>query len=355
MPLSDRLAARIASLGPMRLSDYMETCLLDPEEGYYSRQQVFGAGGDFTTAPEISQMFGEMIGLCLAQTWLDQGAPRVFTLAEFGPGRGVLMADILRATNGVPGFHAALQLVLLEASPRLREVQKAALAGFAPEHIARPDDLPDAPLYLVANEFFDALPIRQFTRAGALWRESVIGLRDGHLTLGLSEAAPFPPLDHRVADTRAGDVVEICPAARAYLTPVAARIAHHGGAALLIDYGAGPSLGDTFQAMCAHQFVSPVETPGEADLTAHVDFVALAAIAQENALKCSAILPQGEVLSRLGITLRAERLAASLSGPALLAHQRALHRLTSPEEMGSLFKMLALVPKTAQLPPGFSP
>ncbi|MFZ1480323.1 MAG: SAM-dependent methyltransferase, partial [Paracoccaceae bacterium] len=161
-PLTRLLARRIRAGGPITLADYMTECLLHPEHGYYTTRPPFGAAGDFITAPEISQMFGELLGLALAQYWLDLGAPAPFTLAELGPGRGTLMADVLRATRAVPGFHAAAGLVLVEASPRLRRVQGDALAGFHPKWAGSAADLPQAPLFLLANEFFDALPIRQF-------------------------------------------------------------------------------------------------------------------------------------------------------------------------------------------------
>ena len=162
--LGDLIAARIAETGPISVADFMAECLLHPQHGYYATREPFGAQGDFVTAPEISQMFGELVGLCLAQTWLDQGRPDPFILAELGPGRGTLMADALRAAASVPGFREAGRVTLLEASPRLRKIQRAALP-VAPEFIDSVADLPDAPLYFVANEFFDALPIRQFVRA----------------------------------------------------------------------------------------------------------------------------------------------------------------------------------------------
>ncbi|MDO7631523.1 MAG: SAM-dependent methyltransferase, partial [Loktanella sp.] len=178
------LAQRIAATGPMTLADYMADCLMHPQFGYYATRDPFGASGDFTTAPEISQMFGELIGLCLAQTWMDQGAPAQITLAEIGPGRGTLMADALRATRGVVGFHAALSVHFIETSPTLRKRQAEAVPD-ATWHDSI-ETLPQAPLYLVANEFFDALPIRQFTRDKAGWREHMVGVQGDTLLMGLS-------------------------------------------------------------------------------------------------------------------------------------------------------------------------
>jgi SAM-dependent MidA family methyltransferase len=349
--LADLLAARIAASGPITLADYMADCLLHPQHGYYATRDPFGAGGDFTTAPEISQMFGELLGLSLAQAWLDQGSP-AFTLAELGPGRGTLMADVLRATRGVPGFHAAATVHLVEASATLRAVQRQTLGDHAVIWADSVQDLPeDAPLFLLANEFFDALPIRQFTRQGQGWAETVVGLREGQLTLGRSAPAPLAALAHRLADTKNGDVVELCPAAAPIISAIGARIAHNGGAAIIVDYGDWQSLGDTFQALKDHRFADPLAAPGEADLTAHVDFAALAAAAAP--ARTSRMMTQGALLDRLGIDARSTRLAQSLTGARLAAHQKATRRLTDPAEMGSLFKALALYRDTP--PAGFDP
>lgn len=348
--LLEHLRMRIAAEGPLSVADYMTEALWHPRWGYYATRDPLGATGDFTTAPEISQMFGELIGLALAQAWLDQGAPAPITLAELGPGRGTLMADALRATRGVPGFHAALNVHLVETSPVLRRAQTAAL-GEVTFH-DRAETLPEAPLFLIANEFFDALPIRQFQRTEAGWAERRVGVTDAVLTFGLAPPAPVPTLEHRLDDTRPGDLVELCPDARATLATVSARIATHGGAALLIDYGDWRSLGDTLQALKAHAPADPLETPGRADLTAHVDFEALADAAL---CRYSRLTPQGVFLERLGITARAEALANSLSGAALEAHIAAHRRLTHPSEMGDLFKVMALYPEGQMPPPGCEP
>ena len=216
------LAQRIAATGPMTLADYMADCLMHPQFGYYATRDPFGASGDFTTAPEISQMFGELIGLCLAQTWMDQGAPAQITLAEIGPGRGTLMADALRATRGVVGFHAALSVHFIETSPTLRKRQAEAVPD-ATWHDSI-ETLPQAPLYLVANEFFDALPIRQFTRDKAGWREHMVGVQGDTLLMGLSAPAPIALLEDRLSDTKEGDIVEHCPALPSmHLHPISPR------------------------------------------------------------------------------------------------------------------------------------
>ena len=349
-PLESLLRRRIAATGPMTLAEYMGECLGHPEHGYYTSQSPFGTSGDFTTAPEISQMFGELLGLCLAQSWLDQGAPARFTLAEIGPGRGTLMADALRATRIVAGFHAAARIVLIETSDKLRAEQKSALAAYPVDWADHAGALPDAPLYLIANEFFDALPIRQFTRHAAGWRETVVGLANGALALGQTEPAPVAVLADRVADTRPGDIVEVCPQAVSVVGEIASRIARHGGAALIVDYGGWHSLGDTTQALRQHKSVGFVSTPGAADLTAQVDFEALARAAQPCATRYTT---QARLLENLGIAARAARLAQALTGAARISHDAATIRLTQASEMGTLFKALALHPFTAAPPPGF--
>lgn len=350
MSLRALLISQIAANGPMRLDDYISTCLLHPRHGYYTTRTPFGASGDFITAPEISQMFGELIGLSLAQAWLDQGAPDAFTLAELGPGRGTLMADALRAGARVKGFSQAAQIILLEASHALRKVQADTLQGHAPRWVDTIDELPAQPTFIIANEFFDALPIRQFVRNGAHWRERQVGVQDGALAFGLGPAQPQPALSHRMADTKDGDLIEDCAAAAPILTTVTARIAAHGGGALIFDYGDWRSLGDTLQAVQDHAPTDPLSAPGHADLTAHVDFEALLAATQ--GCTASRITPQGVFLERLGITARAQALADNLTGAALDTHVAAHRRLTHPAEMGNLFKTFGIVPNGAAMLPG---
>jgi len=347
-PLAQLLAARIAATGPITLAEFMTEALLHPTHGYYTNATPFGATGDFVTAPDVSQMFGELVGLAIAQAWLDQGAPAPFILAELGPGRGTLMADILRATRGVPGFGEALRLHLVEAAPRLRAEQATRLPMATWHDTA--SDLPEGPLFLVANEFLDALPIRQFQRDGDGWRERVVGLTDGRLTLGLSAVTPLAGLRARLDDTRDGDIVETCALLTPIIGEVGRRIAAFGGAALFIDYGDWRSLGDTLQAVQDHAPADPFAAPGLADLTAHVDFEAVARAAAP--AHHSRLTPQGVFLERLGITARARALAARLSGADLESHVAAHRRLTHPSEMGDLFKVMALFPEGAAPPPG---
>lgn len=355
MSLLDHLITRIRENGPLSVADYMTECLLHPNLGYYSTHDPFGQAGDFITAPEISQMFGEMIGLCLAQTWLDQGRPAAFALCELGPGRGTLMADILRATQGIPGFHDAARVVLLEASPALKRVQAKRLDGYDPHWIDAIADLPATPLFLVANEFFDALPIRQFLRKGEGWCERLIGERDAELVFGLGPNAPQPGLQDRLSDTKDGDLVELCGAGSPIVTAISTRIATHGGAALIVDYGDWHSLGDTFQALRGHVATDPLATPGQSDLTAHVDFEPLAIAARSAGCGHTRLTPQGVFLERLGITARAQALAARMAGTELETHIAAHRRLTHPDEMGNLFKVLGLYPAHATPPPGLAP
>lgn len=353
MTLTDHLISRIRRTGPLTVADYMAECLLHPTLGYYTTRDPLGAAGDFITAPEISQMFGELIGLSLAQCWLDQGAPAPFILAEAGPGRGTLMADILRATRAVPGFHAALQLHLIEASPTLRAEQASRLSDHSPTWHDSTATLPDGPLFFVANEFFDALPIRQFIRTGAAWAERRITETDGTLRFAQTTPTPVDDLAHRLADTQDGDLVELCPAAPAITADLGARIAQHGGAALIIDYGDWRSLGDTLQALQSHTHTDPLSHPGQADLTAHVDFEALAIAAAP--AKYTRLTTQGVFLERLGITQRAQSLAQRLQGPALDSLIAAHRRLTHPSEMGTLFKVIGLYPDGQTPPPGLDP
>lgn len=347
--LAQQLASRIARAGPITVADYMAECLLHPTLGYYSTRDPFGSAGDFITAPEISQMFGELVGLCLAQAWIDQGSPTPFALVELGPGRGTLMADALRATKSVPGFHDAAQTCLVEASEKLRGSQLESVPDA--EFFDDVSALPDLPIFLIANEFFDALPIRQFIRATDGWSERVVGVDDGALTFGLTQAAPIDLLAHRLDDTKQGDLVEICVALPSIIQSIGERINRHGGAGLIIDYGDWASLGDTLQALQSHEKTDPLALPGEADITAHVDFAAIA-----NAAPCAftRLTPQGVFLERLGITGRAQNLAAKLGGGALESHIAAHRRLTHPDEMGDLFKVIGLYPTDATPLPGLN-
>ena len=350
--LANLIARRIAVQGPISIADYMAECLLHPDHGYYTNRDPLGADGDFTTAPEISQMFGELIGLSLAQAWLDQGAPADVALVELGPGRGTLMADALRATATVPGFHAALRVHFIEASPVLRAAQARAV----PNAVWHDDlgSLPDVPVFVIANEFFDALPIKQFVRVGDGWSERRVGGDGALLQFGLAAPAPFAQLAHRLPDTKDGDMVELCPAAAQITAQIGAHIASHGGAAIIVDYGDWASQGDTLQALRAHAPCDPLTDPGLADLTAHVDFAEISRAVPEGA-KFSRVALQGVFLERLGITPRAQQLAAGLTGDRLDDLIAAHRRLTHPDEMGRLFKVIGIYPAGHTPPAGLEP
>ena len=297
--LERELVAMIAAEGPLTVERYMALCLGHARHGYYMRQDPFGRGGDFTTAPEVSQMFGELIGVWCAVAWQAMGAPP-FRLVEPGPGRGTLMADLLRAARVVPGFLEAARVHLVETSPVLRRSQENALsgAGTAIHWHASIDEVPDGPTLLVANEFFDALPIRQFVRTGTGWHERLVGTDTGKLAFGLAPD-PLPPalLPHWARAAAPGDIVEISPARNDAARSIGARLEAWGGAALIIDYGHERSApGDTLQAVRAHAFQDVLDSPGESDLTSHVDFEALGAALRDGGANVHGPLAQGAFL-----------------------------------------------------------
>lgn len=345
------IARRIALTGPISLADFMSEALGHPRLGYYRRAAPVGAAGDFTTAPEISQMFGELLGAWLAERWLAMGSPAPVRLVELGPGRGTLMTDALRSTTSVPGFHAAIDLHLVDTNAPLREAQRAALSRHAPTWHERLDSVPDGPLLLVANEFFDALPVRQFHRTEAGWRERMLGLGDdGILRLALAPGAT--PLASLLPDAPAGAEAEICEAGRAIAAVIGARIRAHGGWALIVDYGtetAGRSA--SLQAVRGHRGADILDRPGETDLSAHVDFVALAAAA---GVPFFGPVGQGEFLRRLGLVHRAETLKRRASPAQVRDIDAASARLIAPDQMGTLFRVLALGDGKSSPPAGFS-
>jgi NADH dehydrogenase [ubiquinone] 1 alpha subcomplex assembly factor 7 len=360
-PLLPLLRRRIAAEGPITVAAFMADCLLHPEHGYYRTREAIGLGGDFITAPEISQMFGELLGLWAADTWQKLGAPARCYLVELGPGRGTLMRDALRAARALPSFRAALQPLLVEASERLREVQRAALAG---EDAAWHDDIAglpkDAPLIVLANEFLDALPVRQFQRGDdGAWHERRVGLADDGETLRFvldPRALPFEELlPPDLRDAPHGVIVESSPAVRAVAGEVSGRLREQGGAALFVDYGYDkPGFGETLQAVFRHAYTDPFAEPGMADLTAHVDFVSFARAARHAGADVHGPRGQGAFLQALGIAMRAERLKQHAAPGKATDIDHDLHRLTAPEEMGTLFKVLALTPAGAPTPAGFA-
>lgn len=345
-----KIAARIRAGGPISIADYMAQCLLDPDHGYYATRDPFGAAGDFITAPEISQLFGEIIGVWLIYTWRQAGRPAPFTLCEMGPGRGTLMADVLRTARIDPDFAAAARPVLIEASARLRTVQSETLGDDARRvrWIDRLDQLDQAPLFLVANEFFDALPVRQFIKTDQGWHERVIGLTDTDALTFLVGPAILPRSQVPQGDDHApdGTIFEIAPTREAVAAQIAEHLAQHGGLALAIDYGHHQtSVGDTLQAVKDHAFAHPLAEPGLADLTSHVDFAALAASAEKAGAQALPTITQSQFLLQNGIVERAGVLGAEKTPQEQDAIQSAIERLCGDkrDQMGQLFKVLALV------------
>jgi NADH dehydrogenase [ubiquinone] 1 alpha subcomplex assembly factor 7 len=353
--LSERLVRRIRAEGPLSVAEYMSLCLSDPEQGVYAAGDPLGAAGHFTTAPEISQAFGELLGLWAAACWQMQGSPQRCLLVEMGPGRGTLMADALRGLKVLPSFRQAAEVVLVETSPHLRAVQEQALAGQAVRWVARLEELPEAPLFLLANELFDALPIRQYLRADQGWAERRVGLGEDGETLAWTFSPPLPGTPPGLTAAKAaaplGSLVETCTPGAALAAEIGRRVTAAGGAALLVDYGYWPSApGETLQALARHAYADPLAAPGAADLTAHVDFQMLA---EASGAAAHGPVSQATLLNALGIAARTEALKANATSAQAEALDSALHRLTAPQQMGELFKALALTAPGAPVPPGF--
>lgn len=345
--LGDRLKRLIAAQGPVNVSDYMASCLYDPAYGYYMSREPFGVEGDFTTAPEISQMFGELLAAWLYDAWTEAGRPLPATIAEIGPGRGTLMQDMLRVFARLDrAFLSGVTVALVETSPRLTEIQKARLAGAAKSPVWHTDiaTLPDTPLFIIGNEIFDAVPIRQYVRMKEGWRERLVALDDkDDFRFVAGPGAPDPALLPAIAkDAPAGAIVEIAPARSALMQEIAANIAARGGAGLFIDYGhTEPATGDTLQALHRHKYDDIFAHPGEADLTAHVDFRALALIAGAAGLETQ-LSTQGEFLLGLGLLERAGSLGAGRDAALQERLRSEVERLAGPDQMGTLFKVLEL-------------
>jgi NADH dehydrogenase [ubiquinone] 1 alpha subcomplex assembly factor 7 len=358
-PLGARLKQRIAQDGPISVHDFMESCLADRSEGYYLTRQPIGRDGDFITAPEISQMFGELIGAWAASVWQSMGAPARVTVAELGPGRGTLMRDALRVFRSVPGLADSLDVALIETSPVLRQVQGETLRG-SPAPLTwfeRIGDLPHGPLILIANEFIDALPIRQLVRAGGSWHERSVTIgADGAFAFCTGKAVQSDALPAflRGIDAEDGAIAETRPGAARLVAALAERAEHAPLAALFADYGHEASgVGDTLQAVARHQFADPLAAPGRADLTAHVDFAALKQTAAASGLAAYGQMPQGQFLLKLGLAARCERLAQNATDDQKAAFHSGAARLADPRQMGALFKVLVLQSSGLAPPPPF--
>jgi NADH dehydrogenase [ubiquinone] 1 alpha subcomplex assembly factor 7 len=345
MSLLERLRAEIAETGPLTVAQYMHRCLHDPRDGYYATRPALGEAGDFVTAPLVSQMFGELIGLWAVEVWARLSSPEPVRLVEVGPGDGTLMSDMLRAVKLAPAFADAVDVWLVETSAPLKALQRDRL-GDAVRWAADLSEVPGgAPVILVANELLDCLPARQFVRIADGWAERMVGLAEEGLAFGLVPASGI------AVPAPEGAVVETSPAQEAFGQTVGELVVREGGAALLIDYGrAAPAFGDTLQALRHHEKVDPLACPGEADLTVHADFPAVLTAARQVGAQ-GAILTQGEFLRRLGIEHRAAALARAWPQRAqTLARQ--LDRLVGPDQMGELFKA-ACIHAPGLVPPGF--
>jgi SAM-dependent MidA family methyltransferase len=355
-PLGRRIAALIASQGPISIAQFMTLALHDPLNGYYATRDPLGVAGDFITAPEVSQMFGELLGLWLAQSWHEQGKPARPRLVELGPGRGTLMRDALRAMKLMPEFRDQLEVVLVEMSPALRHVQEATLkdCGVTLRWVESFGSIAaDRPLFLVANEFFDALPIRQYVRTERGWCERMVTAdTDGALAFALTPVTTDAvPADR--AEAPLGGVYEACPAGEALAESIAHVIAAQGGAALIVDYGYEEiGFGETLQAVSSHSFDGVLNQPGDSDLSAHVDFAALAEAAVRGGADAWGAVEQAALLTDLGIEQRALRLAHGDDEKTKMLKAQVA-RLTDLDQMGELFKAIAIVPAGTPTPPEF--
>ena len=364
LSLEDKLKHRIREAGPISVAEYMSVCLLDPVQGYYPTRDPLGAEGDFITAPEISQMFGEVLGLWCVQSWIDLGRPEKLHLIEYGPGRGIMMSDMLRAASLEPEFKAAVNVWLIEASAALEAVQgKTLAAANVPVQWAkRLEDVPTGPSLIIGNEFLDCLPIQQLICNDPFagkdgWVERRVGLDDQDRLCFVRIDVPAPKtltdtLPTGAEDARKDNLLEICPAAAQIIDGLAQRFADNPGRALFIDYGPDETeFGDTLQALKRHEKAGVFSDPGNTDLTARVDFAALAEMAKTAGLTASAAVPQREFLSKLGLEMRAVALIRTKpDAKAVIARQ--LHRLTDDAEMGELFKAICISSQDLAAPMG---
>ncbi len=347
-PLENMIRERVAERGGITVAEYMELALAHPEHGYYMTRDPFGEQGDFTTAPEVCQIFGELIGAWLAAMWQMLGQQEM-VLVELGPGRGTLMTDALRATRHVQGFHESLVIVLVETSLQLRRFQRATLGGLHPRISWQPtlEGVPDMPMLFVANEFFDALPVRQYVKTSAGLQERMVVVDEDTGDLAFEVRPMGVQLvkggSHREEANTDGLITESCPAGRQIADTLAQHLAQYGGAGLVIDYGyTGESRGNTLQAVRQHGFWPVLQAPGEADITAHVAFDELASCFEEQGVGTAPVKGQGEFLHTIGGGLRLETLLREGSREQGEALSSGYERLVSPQAMGELFKVLTV-------------
>ena len=342
-PLKDRIVKHIKTSGPLPLAEYMHWCMADPKDGYYANQEAIGAKGDFITAPEISQMFGEMIGIWAVETWETLGSPSQFNLVELGPGKGTLMSDLLRIGNAVPAFLEAAEVQMIETSERLVEIQKQTLS----EHeninwLKSIKEIPEQPTIVIANEFLDVLPIRQYIKTGNEWREHAVSINQQDeliWTLG-AELIEKDSLPENAENQPDGAIFEISTIREAFIANTSEQLKANKGAALFIDYGHGKTaFGDTLQAMRAHGFADILSEPGLADLTSHIDFDVLSKVASEAGMDVKPLAKQGEFLLSKGLIERAGQLGQEQSPEIQELLTQQAERLALPDEMGELFKV----------------
>jgi NADH dehydrogenase [ubiquinone] 1 alpha subcomplex assembly factor 7 len=353
-PLADELRTLIAQEGPMSFERYMGLCLGHPEHGYYMNRDPFGALGDFITAPEISQVFGELIGLWIADVWQNMGSPPSFHLIELGAGRGTLMKDALRALKVLPECFQAAHIHIVDMSPALQRIQVATLKDHSISWHTSIETLPEGTSIIIANEFFDALPVRQYQRYEGHWYERMITV-DTHGALQCC-LSPSPEMMLQ-KEAEEGAILELSPHVISTIATLAGRIEAQGGALLIIDYGyASPAMGDTVQALKDHEPIDVLATPGEADITAHVNFPSLKATAERFGCKVYGAVTQADFLESLGLHLRVAMLKKRADETQCITLDEGAKRLTerTPKGMGSLFKVMAVTHSSLYIPQGLS-
>ena len=344
----EQLKKEILVKGPITLAEYMDRCLTDPEYGYYVKTNPIGSAGDFTTSPEISQMFGELLGIWVAKMWIDYGKPKQFGLVELGPGNGTLISDLLRATKKISGFNAALNICMVEISPSLKKKQEKLLIGENVLWKTTLRDLPEYPSIILANEFFDALPINQYIRNSGGWLKVMVTFKNLYkseckeLCFTTKKIRKKIIPDYEAQTLRDGDMIEKCEKIEEVIFQIAEHLKKYSGAGLIIDYGKKNNIGNTLQGVKNHSYYDILKNPGKVDLTSLVDFKEIGKKAQQFGLTTSSLKTQREFLLHLGIEARATALSKSMDRKQLYLHHKAYQRLIGENKMGNLFKVLGI-------------